>query len=114
MEYDLNVDILPTLPWQKESANRDKPQRVTIYYFSLTTCVYCKKGMNFLKENNIAFNWLYLEKLELDHKQAIKKWVQQRAQLTTRMASPFVIFRLDDHDFISNGYDPDYWKSKMR
>lgn len=114
MEYDLALDILPSLPWEKVLAEQNTQQRVEIFYFSLTTCVYCKKGVKFLQESNVKFNLMYLDKLDLDQKKAIKTWIQIKYKLKTRMASPFVIFRLDGVDFISNGYDPDYWKSKMR
>ena len=114
MEYDLSADILPTLPWEEENPIEENSHRVSIFYFSLTTCVYCKKGLQLLKDEHFSFHLLYLDNLELAQKQAIKKWIQQKYQLKTRIASPFVIFRLDGVDYISNGYDPDYWKSKMR
>ncbi|UYP46591.1 hypothetical protein NEF87_002876 [Candidatus Lokiarchaeum ossiferum] len=114
MEYDLTRDILPELPWEKKKNEQKTQQRVEIFYFSLTTCVYCKKGISFLQDNKFNFNLMYLDKLDLVQKKAIKTYIQSKYKLNTRMASPFVIFRLDGDDFISNGYDPDYWKSKLR
>jgi len=41
----------------------------------------------------------------------IKKWIKEKYH--TNMGMPFVVFRIKDTDYISNGYDPEYWKSKI-
>ncbi len=112
MKFDIETDIIPTLPWAFENEEKQNSQKTTIFYFSLTTCAYCKKGKKWLNEKGVAYNWLFIDKLDLNLKQEIKKWIQTKYKLTSRMASPFVIFRKEGKDFISNGYDPEYWKSK--
>ena len=114
MARNLDDDILLTLDWKSEISEKIATQKTTIYYFSLTTCVYCKKGIQWLKERKIAFNWLYLDDYPQEKRQQIKKWIQDKYLLKSRMASPFVVFRQNGTDFISNGYDPDYWKIKAR
>lgn len=113
MSPDIEQDILPNLDWNVEEAQNQANKTTEIYYFSLTTCAYCKKGIQWLKAHNARFNWLYLDKIEMTQKKEIKEWVQKKYNLKTRMASPFVIFRTPKQDFISNGFDPEYWKSKI-
>jgi glutaredoxin-like protein NrdH len=114
MPEDPQTDKLLTLDWNYVNSDRQTDQKVKIFYFSLTTCVYCKKGIQFLNDRGIAYRWLYLDRLDLELKKEIKDWVQKTYKLTSRMASPFVIFRLGEEEYYSNGYDPDYWKSKLR
>jgi glutaredoxin len=114
MKYAIEEDILPKLNWNHINANQSKDQNVEIYYFSLTTCVYCRKGMNFLKDKRAFFKWLYLDEIPQEERNAIKDWIQKKYNLKSRMASPFVIFRFEKRDYISNGYDPEYWKTKIK
>ena len=114
MEFKLDTDILPTLDWTIENGNHPDLQKTEIFYFSLTTCAYCKKGIQWLNDKDVSFKWLYLDLLDIEMKSAIKTWVQKKYNLRSRMASPFVVFRIDAQDFISNGYDPEYWKAKVK
>jgi len=110
----LFMDIdLELLDWNIENEDKLKDQQVIIYYFSLTTCPHCKRGIKWLLERKIGFKWLYLDKLQLEMKNSVKNWIQDKYKLPTRMGTPFVIFRKNHTDFISNGYDPSYWASKV-
>lgn len=110
-----NMEILKDLPWTLEISQKNEKgsQKSEIYYFSLTTCMYCKKGLQWLRERDVSFKWLYLDRLEPDLKKQIKTWVQEHFKLKTRMASPFVIFKTKSGEYYSNGFDPEYWKSKI-
>ncbi len=114
MEFEISYDALSELQWTYEKKNLQVDQKATIYYFSLTTCSHCKRGLKWMRDRGVAFRWLEIDLLGLEKKNAIKKWVQKRYNMKSRMASPFVIFRFPDRDFISNGFDPDYWKAKAR
>lgn len=114
MDVDINTDLLRDLPWKKVNWEKDNHQKNDVFYFSLTTCVYCKKGIEWLTNRNVAFKWLYLDELEQEKRQLIKQWIQKKYNMQSRMASPFVIFRTSEKDYISNGFDPEYWKAKAR
>lgn len=114
MEYDITTDILPGLSWTTENASRQTTQKSKIFYFALTTCAYCKKGFAWLRERGSAFHWMYLDLLPQDQKTAIKAWVKQKYHLKSEMGLPFVIFRIEGNDFISGGFDPEYWAAKAR
>jgi len=107
---DINLELLN---WTIENEDKLEDQKVIIYYFSLTTCPHCKRGIKWLLERKVGFRWLHLDKLPLEMKNSIKKWIQEKYNLPTRMGTPFVIFRKNQKDFISNGYDPSYWASKI-
>ncbi len=104
---------LESLNWTIENEDKLKNQKVIIYYFSLTTCPHCKRGIKWLLDKNVGFRWLYLDKMPLEMKNSVKKWIQENYKLHTRMGTPFVIFRKNQEDFISNGYDPSYWAAKI-
>ncbi|MHA1721259.1 MAG: hypothetical protein ACTSWX_08725 [Promethearchaeota archaeon] len=108
------MENLDDLAWTFENPEKQKNQQVRIYYFSLTTCPHCKKGIKWLLDRDVAFKWLYLDKIALDEKNSVKKWIQETYNLPTRMGTPFVIFRLKQGEYFSNGYDPEYWSSKIR
>jgi glutaredoxin len=114
MEYDENQDIIIDLKWKNEQFQKDPPQQSQIFYFALTTCAYCKKGMNWLKEKQINYKWLNLDEYPIEEKQAIKNWVKKKFKLSSDMGLPFVIFRSKSGEYHSNGYDPEYWKAKIR
>ena len=114
MEFELSYDVLSELPWTFEQGTLQVDQKASIFYFSLTTCSHCKKGLQWMRDLGVAFRWLEIDQIELEKKNAVKKWIQKRYAMNSRMASPFVIFRFPERDFISNGFDPDYWKAKAR
>ncbi|MCF2138862.1 MAG: glutaredoxin [Candidatus Lokiarchaeota archaeon] len=114
MEYKITNDIIPGLPWTLEQSTKNINHKTEIFYFSLTTCAHCRKGLNWLRNHGVKFKWLYLDKLDPEEKKKIKNWIQDHYKLRTRMGSPFVIFRTQNQDFISNGFDPEYWKTKIR
>ncbi|MHA1795108.1 MAG: hypothetical protein ACTSUK_03280 [Promethearchaeota archaeon] len=110
-----NLKFLENLPWTLENNKKNEKgsQKSEIYYFSLTTCMYCKKGLKWLREREVSFKWLYLDNLEPNLKKKVKTWVQEHFKLKTRMASPFVIFKTDSGEYYSDGFDPEYWKAKI-
>jgi hypothetical protein len=110
--YPVEKDILPDLPWKFENPEKQATQKAVIYYFALTTCAHCKLGLKWLQERGAAVQWMYLDELSFEKKQPIKVWV--KARYNTNFGTPFVIFRIDGKDFTSEGFDPDYWKSKVR
>jgi glutaredoxin len=114
MVKDIKSIVIQILDWNEVINQEASKQKVEIYYFSLTTCAYCRKGMKLLNAHKMNYKWIYLDELPQEKKQEIKKWVQNKYQLKSRMASPFVIFKMNNKEFISNGYDPEYWKTKFR
>ena len=110
--YAVDRDILPELPWIHETGAPGRTQKTQIFYFALTTCAYCKRGLSWLQERGVTFSWLYLDSLPLEKKGPIKEWVKKK--YTTNFGTPFIIFRSEGKDYASEGFDPDYWKAKIR
>jgi glutaredoxin len=112
MIYNFDKDILLQIPWNEENVELGSKQKVAIFYFALTTCAYCKRGIQWLKDKKIAFHWIHLDTIDIDVRQQIKEWLKQKYK--TQTTFPFVIFRLSEKDYISSGFDPDYWGSKIK
>jgi glutaredoxin len=111
MELDYTQDLIPQLEWHYEEISVDNNQKSTIYLIGLSTCAYCKRGKAWLKERGLNYSWLFLDKIDIDERQRIKTTLSQI--YNTKFNFPFIIFRLPDQDFVSSGFDPDYWKSKI-
>jgi len=109
---DYSQDILSQLTWKNENPEKLSGQKVKIFYFALSTCAYCKKGLAWIREKNAAFSWIYLDELPIEDRQLIKDWLKQR--YGTTVGFPFVIFRMPDKDYVSPGWDPDYWAAKIK
>jgi len=108
---DFTKDIFTQLPWKEDNLQNQSKQKVQIFYFALTTCAYCKKGLAWMRDRHAAFSWMYLDDLSIEERQPIKDWLKQRYGQT--VGFPFVIFRMPDKDFVSPGWDPEYWAAKV-
>lgn len=53
-----------------------RPHELTVY--SLSTCAFCKRAMQFLRENSVAFRFVYLDQLDFDLKRAVKAELKER------------------------------------
>ena len=64
------------------------------------------------RKRGFIFHWLYLERRELD--------VDERQQIEEALNTvyksiifPLLFFETLDQDFVSSGFDPEYWKTKL-
>ena len=49
---------------------------ITVY--ALSTCAFCKRGMQYLEGNDVAYRYVYLDQLEFDTKRSIKEELRRR------------------------------------
>lgn len=64
-------DILYTsVAGEKESLN------ATVY--SLSTCAFCRRGMEYLNANNVAYRYVQLDKLDFEVKRQVKEELKNR------------------------------------
>lgn len=53
-------------------------KKADIKLFALSTCIWCKKTKQLLDDNNLEYNYLFMDKLEGDEKkkakEELKKW----------------------------------------
>ena len=57
--------------------------------FALSTCGFCRRGINFLRENKMKFRYVYIDKIEFEKKSKLKKDLQEK--FNKRVAFPFLV-----------------------
>lgn len=60
-----------------------------IIIYALSTCAFCKKALNFLRENSIVFSYIYVDEFDFDKKQRIKEGLKQK--YNRDVAFPFLV-----------------------
>ncbi|WP_455382019.1 glutaredoxin family protein [Salinispira pacifica] len=46
--------------------------------YALSTCAFCKRAIEFLKAQNIEFQYIYLDKIDVDRKREIKAGLKEK------------------------------------
>jgi glutaredoxin len=86
-----------------EGAKNEHPCR----FYGLSTCVWCRKTRQFLEDNDVAFDYTYVDLLEGDERakaiEEVKKW-------SPSMNFPTVV--VDDQECIV-GFEPEKIKEKL-
>ncbi len=57
--------------------------------FALSTCGFCRRGLNFLRENEVKFRYIYIDKIEFEKKSKLKKDLEKK--FNKRVAFPFLV-----------------------
>ena len=57
--------------------------------FALSTCGFCRRGINFLRENEMKFRYVYIDKIDFEKKSKLKKELQEK--FNKRVAFPFLV-----------------------
>ena len=80
------------------------PCDITVY--ALSTCGFCKKGLAFLRDNNLKFKFIYVDQMAQDLRMRTKKELSDR--YNERIGFPFVV--IDNGDKILVGFKEEKWK----
>lgn len=88
-------------------AGDQKGHEVTVY--ALSTCGFCRRGLQFLRDNKIAFKYVYVDQLEYDLKQQIKDELQTKYD--ARVVFPYMV--LDSKEVVT-GFVEDKWKEVFK
>ena len=46
--------------------------------YALSTCAFCKRAMQYLKDNDFAYRYVYLDQLDFDLKREVKTELKER------------------------------------
>lgn len=76
--------------------------------FALSSCGFCRRSMKFLKEKDIAFKFVYLDKLEYEKKQEIKS--QLKKKFNKRAVFPYLV--IDEKEVIT-GFTKSEWEQAL-
>ena len=60
-----------------------------IKVFALSTCAFCKKALNYLREKSITFSFIYIDELAPEIKQKVKNDLREKYK--KEVAFPFLI-----------------------
>jgi glutaredoxin len=96
------MSTIASLTYTTESGER-KGHDVTVY--ALSTCGFCKRGLQFLRDNKIAFKFVYVDQLEYDTKQKVKDELQ--AKYDARVVFPYMV--LDEKEVVT-GFVEEKWR----
>lgn len=78
MLKDLNFIEIPGKEYNKE-----------LVIFALSTCAFCKRAMNHLKNKEIPYKYIYLDEMEVSKKEEIK--AELRRQFKKSLIFPFLV-----------------------
>ncbi|MBI9107506.1 MAG: glutaredoxin [Spirochaetales bacterium] len=79
-----------------------------LVFLGLSTCGFCKRAKAFLEEEDYAFSFVDIDKLDRDVRMSLKDDVKKR--FTPDILYPMLI--IDDADFLT-GFKKDHWLEKL-
>ncbi len=99
--------MFDNLDYIEEKGNETmKKHDLTIY--ALSTCGFCRKSMNFLREKDIPFRYIYLDEIPLDVKRDVKNKLKEKYD--KRVVFPFL--EIDEMNAII-GFTQSEWEEKI-
>ena len=85
----------------------DSGHDLTVY--TLSTCAFCKKALNFLSREGVSFRYIHLDTLGVDRKQEIKEFLRSRFN----DIPIFPVLIVDDEHCVS-GFAEGAWRKYFR
>jgi glutaredoxin len=76
--------------------------------YALSTCGFCKRGINFLRTNSIKFRLLYFDNLPIEYKTELRLELEKKYE--TKIYFPFLVI---NDTLTLSGYDEELWKKKL-
>ena len=83
-----------------------KDHGVTLY--ALSTCAFCRRGVQFLRTHGVAFRYLYVDKLPQETKQALREDLRRR--FSAQLIYPYLV--VDQRSAVGGFYE-DRWRSLL-
>ncbi len=75
--------------------------------FALSTCPHCRNARNFLDNNDVAYRFVYLDKLEGDEQ---KQVLDEASKFNPRRSFPTLVI---DDDEVLVGFTEADWRTKL-
>ena len=80
-----------------------------IFLFAISTCQWCRKGKQWLTDNDYKFSYIDIDKIDFDDKILLKKELRER--FDSRVAFPFIVVNKTKHYV---GFDDEAWKDLLK
>jgi len=78
-----------------------------VVLYALSTCGWCKKTREFLEENNVTYDYIYVDKTSFEEKKEISTFLKEKG---VPLGFPITFI---DHATIISGYRPDDLKEAL-
>lgn len=79
-----------------------------VVLYALSTCAFCKKGIDFLSDAGVDFKYIYLDELEVELKREVKS--ELKSQFDNLVVFPVLIV---DNERALTGFTKDQWESAL-
>ena len=89
-----------------EVPGESEPHKLTVY--ALSTCAFCKRAMDFLKEQGLSYRYVYLDQLDFD----LKREVKQELKTKFENLPVFPVLVIDDEEAMS-GFTKEKWSERL-
>lgn len=90
-----------------EQVNGEKTEQdLTLY--TLSTCAFCKKAMEFLEEHDVAYRYVHVDNLDLNLKRMLKGELKRKYK-----DLPVFPVLVIDSDRALSGFNADEWKKEL-
>jgi glutaredoxin len=97
---------IPSVEYSHEDGQK-KDHKVVVY--ALSTCGFCRRGLAFLRDNSIEFDYIYMDKISYETKSELKDALSEKYK--ERVAFPFIV--IDDAECLV-GFNEEKWKDKFK
>ena len=78
-----------------------------VFMFALSTCSWCKRTKEFLRENDVAFEYIDVDKCTLEEKREVGRLLKER---DVPLGFPVTIV---DNDVVISGFKPDDFREVL-
>ncbi len=98
MSYTLNFTTVE---------GENNPGDITVY--ALSTCGFCKRALQFLRDHSITFRYVYVDLLPFEVKQELKNDLKEKAG--RNVGFPFAI--INDNKYLI-GFKENEWREELK
>jgi glutaredoxin-like protein NrdH len=92
---------------EKEGHVEGSNNSTKVLLYALSTCIWCRKTRQLLEDEDVAFDFVYVDLVDTDERKAAREHIRK---FSNRMSFPTIIF--DEEDSIT-GYKPDRIKERL-
>ncbi|MFP4331052.1 MAG: glutaredoxin family protein [Alkalispirochaetaceae bacterium] len=79
-----------------------------VVLYALSTCAFCKKGIDFLSDSGVDFKYIYLDELDIEVKREVKS--ELKSQFDNLVVFPVLVV---DNKRALTGFTKDQWESAL-
>lgn len=86
-----------------------RKQYSEIFLFTISTCMWCKRGKRWLNQQGFQYSYLDIDKIPVEEKNQLKTEIQEVFGVKPRF--PFLVVNKTQCD---SGYNPNIWEEMIQ